>query len=246
MKILQGVEIVDLGLYFAKEKILAMTDFHIGYETALINRGFLLPRHQLASTMARLQGIFDRLKKSKCGLDIVVILGDLRHEFGYLGRQEIRDITAVINLIKKYAKRVIILKGNHDTMYKYIENLAEVKTMLAVRDILFLHGDKIPKTAKLKNIKTIVIGHEHPAITISDGFASAERVKCFLKGKWSGRDLIVLPSFNLLTEGTNVLSEKLLSPFLKKQAGRLLDFEAYAVVADGEILKFGNLKNLKN
>ncbi|MBI4095623.1 MAG: metallophosphoesterase [DPANN group archaeon] len=238
MNILRGVEIVDLGLYFAKEKILALTDFHIGYETALISKGVLLPRHQLADTLARLQGIFDRLKKSKCGLDRVVILGDIRHEFGYLGRQEIRDVTAIIDFIKTKCKSIIVLKGNHDTMYKYIEKLAEVKKELAVKNILFLHGDEIPKKEKIKGASLIVIGHEHPAITISDS-VSSERVKCFLKGKWSGRDLVVLPSFNLLAEGTNVLSEKLLSPFLKD----INSFEIYAV-ADN-ILKFGKIKNLK-
>lgn len=240
MEILPGVEIVDLGLYFVKEKILAVTDFHFGYENAMIAQGILLPRHQLADTLARLRGIFGRLKNNKQKIDKIIILGDIRHEFGYLGRQEIRDVTAAIDLMKSNSKKVVILKGNHDTMHKYIENLAEVKTEFAAKGILFLHGDKIPEKKKLNGVKLIVIGHEHPAITISDNFAS-ERVKCFLKGKWSGLNLIIMPSFNLMTEGTDVLSEKLLSPFLKNLSG----FEAYAV-AGGEILKFGSIKNLKN
>ncbi len=239
MEISDSIEIIDLGLYFKKEKILALTDFHIGYENALVAQGVLVPRHQLASTLERLQGIFSGLEKDGREIKKIVILGDLRHEFGYLGRQEIRDVAVLINFMKKYSEKIILLKGNHDTMHKYIENLAEVKTELASGGVLFLHGDKIPDRKKLKGVKLIIIGHEHPAVKISDGVAS-ERVKCFLKGKWSGLDLIILPSFNLMTEGTDVLSEKLLSPFLKNLAG----FEAYAV-AGGEILKFGNLKNLK-
>ena len=43
---------------------------------------------------------------------------------------------------------------------------------------------------------------------------------------------------NLLTEGTDVLREKLLSPFLND----ISDFDVY-IVSD-EVMKFGKVKNL--
>ncbi len=240
MKILPGVEIVDLGLYFEKEKILAVTDFHLGYEAALAEQGVFVPRHQTAVTIARLEKMFNKLENNRLKTETIVILGDIRHEFGHLTRWEIRDVTAVISLMKKHSKKIILLKGNHDTIKMYIERMVEVKNELVINNILFLHGDKLP-TGLAKQLKHVIIGHEHPAIKISDGVAS-ETVKCFLKGKWKHKDLIVIPSFNILTEGTNMLSEKLLSPFLKQ---KLDNFEAYAVTDDG-ILAFGKLKSLKS
>ena len=91
------------------------------------------------------------------------------------------------------------------------------------------------------NSNTIIIGHEHPAISISKNSRS-ETFKCFLIGKYKNKNLIVMPSFNILIEGSNILKEKLLSPFLKKS--NLDDFEIY-VVAD-KIYNFGKLKNVKS
>jgi metallophosphoesterase superfamily enzyme len=90
----------------------------------------------------------------------------------------------------------------------------------------------------LKGIKTIIIGHEHPAVSIHEGVRT-ELFKCFLKGKFKGRILIVQPSFNLVTEGTDVLKEELLSPFLQQE---LSDFECFIVAEDSKASINRNLK----
>ncbi|MBD3309929.1 hypothetical protein GF351_01785 [Candidatus Woesearchaeota archaeon] len=46
----------------------------------------------------------------------------------------------------------------------------------------------------------------------------------------------------LSVEGTDVLSEKALSPFLKQKLG---DFEVF-VPAEGAVYRFGSLKGLKH
>jgi putative SbcD/Mre11-related phosphoesterase len=101
--------------------------------------------------------------------------------------------------------------------------------------ILCLHGDKIPDKDLLKGVSTIIIGHEHPAVSIHEG-ARSELFKCFLIGSWRRKNIIVLPSFNLVTEGTDILKEKALSPFLKN----LKDFEV-VVVAD-RLYGFGRVR----
>ena len=98
------------------------------------------------------------------------------------------------------------------------------------------HGDYIP--AKLAPI--IIMGHEHPAITLREK-AKAEKFKCFLKGKYKKSMLIVQPSFNPLTEGTDVIKEQVLSPLIAD----ISKFEVY-VVNDKthEVLPFGRIKNI--
>ena len=105
--------------------------------------------------------------------------------------------------------------------------------------ILIIHGDKAPDKKLLNGIKTIIIGHEHPAVTLKEG-PRAELYKSFLKGKWKRYNLIVQPSFNLVTEGTDVMKERLLSPFLQQN---LRDFDAF-IVAD-RVYGFGKLKNIR-
>ena len=62
-------------------------------------------------------------------------------------------------------------------------------------ETLVLHGDSLLFRKELKKAKRIVIGHEHPAVSLKEG-PRGEQFKCFLKGKYKGRNLIVQPSFN--------------------------------------------------
>lgn len=235
MNILPNIKTIDLCLYLKEEKALILGDIHMGYEEALNKQGYLVPRHQYKMTAQRLQ---DNIE----GLDIetIIINGDVKHEFGTISETEWRHTLRVIDYLASRCNRLLLVKGNHDTILGPIadkRNIEVIENFMA-GDILITHGDIIPEEAKLKDVKTIIIGHEHPAISLTD-YPRSEIYKCFLKGKWKSKDLIVMPSFNLVTEGTDVLKERLLSPFLKN----IHDFRVY-IVSD-EILDFGKVKDLK-
>ncbi len=233
----KNIQLKDLSLYLKEEQILIIGDIHLGYEESLSQQGVLVPRFQLKETIKRLESILKKLKVKE-----VVITGDLKHEFGRILHTESRDTLEFLDfLLKKY--KVTIIKGNHDTVLAYIaqKRNIELKDYYKINNIFICHGDKIFDNLDFFNSSTIIIGHEHPAISISKDSRS-ETFKCFLVGKYKDKDLIVMPSFNILIEGSNILKEKLLSPFLKKT--NLDDFKAY-VVAD-KIYNFGKLKNLRN
>ncbi len=260
MEILKDVEIIDLALYFKKEKILALSDFHLGYEEMLNAKGIFVPRHQFADIKQRLKNIFNNLEKKKYGLNKIIITGDLRHEFGFVSRQEMNDISEILQFMKKYCKTIIVVRGNHETMAGFMKKLLYNFSIPPTRErvgvirkrtelvdeffengILFLHGDQITETVKHKDTKLIVIGHEHPAIKLTDK-VTTEKAKIFLKGKWRGKTLIVLPSFNPLTEGSDISEGRLLSPFLKHDLSK---FEVYAIPEENNIMHFGKLKKIK-
>jgi metallophosphoesterase superfamily enzyme len=67
-----------------------------------------------------------------------------------------------------------------------------------------------------------------------------EKVKSFLVGGWMGRNLLVLPSLNFLTEGVDVMQEGLLSPFLQQD---LSGFKAYGVEGE-DVLYFGYIDSI--
>ena len=52
---------------------------------------------------------------------------------------------------------------------------------------------------------------------------------------------IVMPSFNFVTEGSDILHEKPLSPFLKNRS--IEEFEVYGV-ENFEVLYFGKIKDI--
>ncbi len=240
MEILKDVEIIDLTLYFKKVGVLALSDFHFGYEDMLNAKGVFVPRHQFADIKTRLKHIFETLEIKGHKIEKIIVTGDLRHEFGFVSRQEMNDISEILQFMKKYCKTIIMVRGNHDTMAGFIKNRAELVDEFFIGGIMFLHGDVIPETAKHKDVKTIVIGHEHPAIKLTDT-VTTEKAKTFLRGRWKRKTLIVLPSFNPLTEGTDVSAGRLLSPFLKQD---LSNFESYAVPEENNVMYFGRLKKI--
>ena len=123
------------------------------------------------------------------------------------------------------------------TIKKTIKSKKAIKKQ-SKNQLLVVHGDIIPEEDILTKVKTIVMGHEHPAVTIKDTTRS-EKFKCFLIGKFQKQKLIVVPSFNLVTEGTDVTKERLLSPFLKQD---LKNFKA--IVVGDKLYDFGKLKGL--
>ena len=239
MEICDGVELVDLGIFIRKDGALVFSDFHMGYEEAMSKQGIFIPRHQFDDTKRRLENIFSKLGAVKT----IVITGDLKHEFGTISQQEWRDVFGIIDLLQKHCEKLVLLRGNHDTVLQSMlqQRNIEVCENFCIENFAIIHGDYLPSDVNVLKRKIFIIGHAHPAIKLTDSVVS-ERVKCFLKGKWGFKTLIVLPSFNLVTEGTDVLSEKVLSPFLQKN---LKDFEVWAVAGSEKILYFGKISMLQ-
>jgi putative SbcD/Mre11-related phosphoesterase len=233
MKIDKSIQILDLTLYLRKHKTLILADSHIGYEEALNKQGVLIPRTYFNDLLKRIEPI---LKKTKP--ETIIINGDVKHEFGKISEQEWRHTLRFIDFLNKYCKNLILIRGNHD---KVLGPIAEKRKItiadeVILDDILIMHGNKKIKIPG--KIKTIIIGHEHPAVVLKQG-AREERYKCFLKGKYKRKTLIVMPSFKLLAEGINILSERKISPYLKQD---LSNFEIWIV--EDKVYYFGKLKNL--
>lgn len=147
------------------------------------------------------------------------------------------DTTGKNTITGKTIKNRLI--NNKNTIIKAQKIIADkIKSNNKKNKILVMHGDKIPNKELLKDVSAIIIGHEHPAVSIGEG-PRTELFKAYLIGKWKGKNLIAQPSFNLVTEGTDVLKENLLSPFLKQNLG---NFDA-VVVADN-LYRFGKIKDL--
>lgn len=235
MELSKGIKIVDTALWFEAEKVLVINDLHIGYEEALHRKGVLVPRFQLEQIIEKLKVILQKTKPAK-----VIINGDLKHEFGKVLRQEWKEVLQFLDFLLVNVKEVIIIKGNHDPIVKSIADKRNIIVIdeYEVGNTLIVHGDELVET----NAKRIVIGHEHPAVTIREG-SKWEKYKCFLKGKWrnkgKSKELIAVPSFNPLLEGTDVLKEQLLSPFLED----IKNFEVY-VVGEKGVYFFGKVRNL--
>jgi len=229
---------INKSLYFPKEKILVLGDLHIGYEEYLNEQGVFLPRVQFKEIMKDLKKVFKKTGK----IEKMVILGDLKHEFGTISSQEWREVKGVLDFLKGKARKIILVKGNHDNILEPIARRKEIKIkeFHVEKGICFLHGHKLFPRCLDKKIKMLVLGHRHPAIILSDKYKK-EKYKCFLVGKWRKKKVMILPSFFPFVEGSEIVScYEENSLFISEKS--LRNFDVWVV--GGDVYRFGKLKRI--
>jgi len=238
-------EFIDKALYFPVEKILVMTDLHVGFEEAINKSGVLLPRHQQKETLKDLKSIFEKLEKEKKNIKEIILLGDIKHEFGEISKQEWRDTFRVLRFLLGKCENLIITKGNHDNILgPILKKFPKIRfeKIYFNKKTAFFHGlkkDFKDKGLKDKKIKRIVVGHFHPSITISEK-SKREKYKCFLVGKYKGKQMIILPSFFSLREGVNILGRT--KPGFLEGHVDVRNFEIF--ILGDKIYDFGKVKDI--
>lgn len=230
-----GAKILDLALEV--EDHLVISDLHLGYEEALNYQGIMIPKFQYPKIIQKMEDIHSR---SACSS--IIINGDLKHEFGKINRQEWAETIKFIDYLKERFEEIILIKGNHDPLTPVIAKKTnlDVYPHYSTGNYLIMHGDKIPEKWDEIKEENIVIGHEHPSVGIRSG-ERIEKVKCFLAGDFREKKMIVMPSFNFISEGSDILHEKLLSPFLKESKHQNLDVFG---VENFETFYFGKISHL--
>jgi uncharacterized protein len=242
MNILENISINDLSLYLKEEKILILADLHIGQEDAMTREGMLIPRFQFKDILSKTEKLLNKLKPRT-----VILNGDIKHEFQGISREENKKIQQYIDFISKRA-RLIIIKGNHDNILEPITKRKGIDLVefYVAGNIFIAHGDKVFNNEEFYKSRILIIGHEHCSIGLGEG-NRVEYYKGFLKGhyqdkKGTKKEIIVMPSLNPLTEGTDVLRDKTHSPYLKNV--NIDNFEVW-IVENEEVFYFGKLKGLR-
>jgi len=199
--------------------ILVIGDMHIGYEEHIFEQG-LFPRMQLKQILEKFDRLFAELKKEKIKLKKIVLLGDLKHEFGGISDSEWRETLQLLDYILNKCKNIVLIRGNHDNILGSISKKREIKIKNFYKikiknvEICFLHGNKLFKPClntkkNRQDIQTgvLIMGHLHPSVTLRDNYKS-ERFKCFLVGKWKNKEVYILPSFSPISFGYDISSLK--------------------------------------
>lgn len=236
-----------------ENKILVIADLHIGYEEFIVETG-VFPRVQTHDIITILSKIFDKLQKQRINLDKIIILGDLKHEHGKISDAEWRETLYVLDFISKKAKEILLIKGNHDNILGPIANKRNIQITPFYRysDILFMHGNKEYKNIfkekkskdKNKDVNILILAHLHPAITLSDKY-KREKYKCYLLGRYKGKQVYILPSFNPINLGYDLITGKGKKEFLIIPENKLREFDAIIYdTKEDKIYNFGKLKKL--
>ena len=235
---------INESLFFPGRGILVIGDLHIGYDVMLRQSGVLIPERQIEDVMERLDKIFQKIDSKNYELKKIIFLGDIKHSFGF-EFEERKDFDQIMDFLRQRFsdKDIILIKGNHDTIDYSFEGKM-VDTYLE-DEIVFLHGHKSFPEVFDKTTNLIVMGHLHPSVVLQENPGiKKENYKCFLTGRYKKKDVIVLPSFLGIIEGSKVneYSDKLEKDFSIIPKKNLLKFKVH-VVGKEEIYDFGKVKD---
>ena len=202
------------AVFLEESGTLAVADLHLGYAWAHRARGNLLPIAAGDDTLLRLLELIDDYAPHD-----LAILGDIVHA-ALDAEALLGEMRALAGLAERLPLRLIA--GNHDTQLPRLLQRAAIPLEI-IREHhagshLLLHGDESDEArAAARTAATharggrVILGHEHPAIALSDGVTTSARCPCFLVSD----DALVLPAFSAWSAGTNVRSGIFLSPYAR-------------------------------
>jgi putative SbcD/Mre11-related phosphoesterase len=200
------------ALWIPEASLLAVADLHLGYAWAHRHAGQLMPITARDTTPERLRALVDDYKPQR-----LVLLGDIVHRA--VPVNPVREaLLAVLDCLPPQLA-VTAVAGNHD---RDIENLLRADnrfvpvTHYCASGCVFVHGDAASVVAAESDIKAakakrgwVIIGHEHPSVTLGDGVATWEKYPCFLVCD----GLLVLPAFSQWAAGNS--RDEFMSPLLE-------------------------------
>jgi putative SbcD/Mre11-related phosphoesterase len=146
------------------EKVMVISDLHIGWEVALAEEGIHVPS-QTGRLLERLKSLLGSEKP-----DLLIIIGDVKHTVSKIELEEWRDVPLFFEETCKNVPEVQIVPGNHDGDLEAL--LPESVKVLSPRgiiigDIGLFHGHTWPDVHML-GCSTLVAGHVHPVVVFTD------------------------------------------------------------------------------
>ena len=146
-------------------------------------------------------------------MDILVILGDLKHSILRPPPNERFLVTSLLTYLSGKGVEVHLLRGNHDSrIEKMIPNLENIHlseeawmriNLQGSGSALITHGHRRVPSQIISPSDIIILGHLHPCLKITGRMGETMILRVFLevKARYTGdgvKRIVILPAFNPL------------------------------------------------
>jgi DNA ligase-associated metallophosphoesterase len=193
----------DRCIYWQEEKILILSDLHLGKTGHFRKSGIAVPQAIFKEDMQRLVTQLQLYKPEQ-----VIVIGDMFHS------HDNREHDFFLKWRKDFEQLCILLvKGNHDILNVqwYVEagitlceaTAGSTDAILNIGNFVFTHDINDIEPSALDPSKYFFSGHIHPGISISGLGKQSLRFPCF----YFGKQYAVLPAFSRFT-GTQGIKPK--------------------------------------
>ncbi len=189
---------------------LIIADMHVGYAARFPLTISLL--HDIESMHDRIRSAREKLGMPKR----LILAGDILDDFGLKERRTRARLVRFISELRDEWDELILLAGNHDPMLKTTPFAHEIHDSYCLETddgcLLILHGHALPPLSEgeKQRVRGIIMGHEHPALRVSDGLRS-EKYAAYVSwdalrvpGFKQELPVLVLPAFHPDVEGSDI------------------------------------------
>jgi putative SbcD/Mre11-related phosphoesterase len=174
-----------LLLYNKIEKVLVISDLHIGWEDRLLKDGVNIPS-QTGKLLKKLKFLIHMVNP-----DRLVILGDIKHTIAKIAQEEWRDIPSFLEEVLGMSVKTQIIPGNHDGILDaLLPDGIEVLSShgIIIRNIGLFHGHTLPNLSMLE-CNTLIIGHVHPVFAFKDPLGFNIMKQVWVRAPCNGKTL---------------------------------------------------------
>ena len=192
------------AVYLEEERILCVADLHLGYAWAHRFSGQLMPLRGEEDLLGRLADLCSFYKPAH-----LAVLGDIVHQA--VPVSEIADELQTLFIGLREICGLKLVLGNHDKKLKKLTaHMSDLEFVPQIETETFLltHGNT---PARAPKDKFVLMGHEHPSISLGDGIRSA-KFPCFMVSK----RVLLLPAFSLWAAGTDIRSYEFMSALARE------------------------------
>lgn len=210
------------------EKILILSDIHIGYYSSFREQGSYLPMYDIMLLQEAVQSILDDYSGYHW-----IIAGDIKHSHSsVVSAAEEQELKTILEAITE-RNSLTLIQGNHDRGLEGIIQDLDINCTLVpsynLDNITITHNEELldqPTNNK------IIMGHVHPIISL-------EHIKgSFVPIFAVTEDVLILPAFNYVAGGYNI--NKLY--YKEEKEGKRRNYSIYAL--GKQVYNLGNLEEL--
>jgi len=170
------LEFLDHGpalLVEGSVRVLVAGDLHLGIEADLSRHGL----HVRSRSRERMNRVISCIESAEP--DLLVLLGDVKHNVPLTSRQEFRELPHILDAFRSRVP-IRLVPGNHDPGIEkfFTEHEILAKGGVIIDGVGYMHGHTYPDHALQGHL--IISGHHHPLVTIRDQVGCALRAPGYL------------------------------------------------------------------
>ncbi|MCJ7759933.1 metallophosphoesterase [Candidatus Bathyarchaeota archaeon] len=168
------------------DKVLILGDLHIGWESSLKEQGMHIPS-QTPRLLEKIKKLIDLVCPTR-----IILVGDVKHTVAKVGFAEWHDVPSFFENLLEHVHEISVIPGNHDgnlrTLMPKAVGILPASGLTIANDVGIIHGHAWPEP-KVLGCSTIVMGHLHPIISLTDSLGILSTHQVWLRSESAGEIL---------------------------------------------------------